>query len=160
GQPFDPHYKINSAVSNIICSITFGNRFNYHDNRFQELLHSLAEMLLLMGSFWGQLYNAFPLVVKWLPGPFRKIFRHREKLQYFVKGVIAKHKEDLDQSEAGDYIDCYLKEIEKFKGDTSSYFHEENLLCSTLDLFLTGTETTATVIRWALLYMAANPHIQ
>ncbi|XP_032923022.1 cytochrome P450 2J2-like [Catharus ustulatus] len=160
GQPFDPHYKINSAVSNIICSITFGNRFDYHDNRFQELLHSLAETLLLIGSFWGQLYNAFPLIMRWLPGPFRKIFRHWEKLQYFVKGVIAKHKEDLDQSEAGDYIDCYLKEIEKFKGDTTSYFHEENLLCSTLDLFLTGTETTATAIRWALLYMAAYPHIQ
>ncbi|KAF2978369.1 hypothetical protein EK904_005463 [Melospiza melodia maxima] len=135
-------------------------RFDYHDNRFQELLHSLAETLLLIGSFWGQLYNAFPLIMRWLPGPFRKIFRHWEKLQYFVKGVIAKHKEDLDQSEAGDYIDCYLKEIEKFKGDTSSYFHEENLLCSTLDLFLTGTETTATAIRWALLYMAAYPHIQ
>ncbi|NWW29760.1 CP2J2 protein, partial [Panurus biarmicus] len=160
GQPFDPHYKINSAVSNIICSITFGSRFDYHDNCFQELLHSLAETLLLLGSFWGQLYNAFPLIMRWLPGPFRKIFRHWEKLQYFVKGVIAKHKEDLDQSQAGDYIDCYLKEIEKFKGDSSSYFHEENLLCSTLDLFLTGTETTATAIRWALLYMAAYPHIQ
>ncbi|KAM6262282.1 cytochrome P450 2J2-like [Porphyrio hochstetteri] len=172
GQPFDPHYKINSAVSNIICSITFGNRFDYHDNRFQELLHSLAETLLLMGSFWGQVKpvgccSSFSCmeelrnwIMRWLPGPFRKIFWHWEKLQFFVKGVIAKHKEDLDQSEAGDYIDCYLKEIEKFKGDTSSYFHEENLLCSTLDLFLTGTETTATAIRWALLYMAAYPHIQ
>ncbi|XP_076196168.1 cytochrome P450 2J2-like [Aptenodytes patagonicus] len=160
GQPFDPHYKINSAVSNIICSITFGNWFDYHDNRFQELLHLLAETLLLIRSFWGQLYNAFPLVMRWLPGPFRKIFRHWEKLQYFVKEVITKHKEDLDQCEAGDYIDCYLKEIEKFKSDTGSYFHEENLLCSTLDLFLTGTETTATAIRWALLYMATYPHIQ
>ncbi|KAM9620025.1 cytochrome P450 2J2-like [Morphnus guianensis] len=163
GQPFDPHYKINSAVSNIICSITFGNRFDYHDNRFQELLHSLAETLLLIGSFWGQVkpvrcFSSFSRI--WLPGPFRKIFRHWEKLQYFVKEVITKHKENLDQSEAGDYIDCYLKEIEKFKGDTSSYFHEENLLCSTLDLFLTGTETTATAIRWALLYMATYPHIQ
>uniref|UniRef100_A0A8C9FIB7 Uncharacterized protein n=1 Tax=Pavo cristatus TaxID=9049 RepID=A0A8C9FIB7_PAVCR len=54
GQPFDPHYKINSAVSNIICSITFGNRFDYHDSNFQELLHLLAETLLLIGSFWGQ----------------------------------------------------------------------------------------------------------
>lgn len=63
-----------------------------------------------------QLYNAFPLVMRWLPGSFRKIFRHWEKLQYFVKEVIAKHKEDLDQSEAGDYIDCYLKEIEKVRG--------------------------------------------
>uniref|UniRef100_A0A8C0EQY3 Cytochrome P450 subfamily 2 J19 n=1 Tax=Bubo bubo TaxID=30461 RepID=A0A8C0EQY3_BUBBB len=154
GQPFDPHYKINSAVSNIICSITFGNRFDYHDNRFQELLCSLAEMLLLIGSFWGQLYNAFPLVMRWVPGPFRKIFRHWEKLQYFVKGVIAKHKEDLDQSKARDYIDCYLKEIEK--GHTNSYFHEGTLLCSTLDLFLTGTETTPTAIRW--VYWEPSEH--
>ena len=50
-----------------------------------------------------------------LPGPFRKIFRHWEKLQRFVRGVIAKHKEDLDQSDLGDYIDCYLKEIEKVR---------------------------------------------
>uniref|UniRef100_A0A8B9ICW4 Cytochrome P450 family 2 subfamily J member 2 n=1 Tax=Anser brachyrhynchus TaxID=132585 RepID=A0A8B9ICW4_9AVES len=152
-QPFDPHYKINSAVSNIICSITFGNRFDYHDNNFQELLHLLAETLLLIGSFWGQLYNAFPLIMRWLPGPFQKIFRHWEKLQHFVKGVIAKHKEELDHTST-------LFFLPKFKGDTSSYFHEENLLCCTLDLFLTGTETTATAIRWALLYMAAYPHIQ
>ncbi|KFV62558.1 Cytochrome P450 2J2, partial [Dryobates pubescens] len=43
---------------------------------------------------------------------------------------------------------------------TSSCFHEENLLRTTLDLFLTGTETTATAIRWALLYMATHSHIQ
>ncbi|XP_067156919.1 cytochrome P450 2J2-like [Apteryx mantelli] len=163
GQPFDPHYKINSAVSTIICSVTFGNRFDYCDNHFQDLLQSLAETLLLTASFWGHLYNAFPLVMRWLPGPFRKIFRHWEKLKNFVKRVIAKHKEDLNQSESGDDIDCRLREINrkgKWKGDTSSYFHEENLLCSTLDLFLTGTETTATAIRWALLYMAMYRHVQ
>lgn len=54
--------------------------------------------------------------MRWLPGPFRKIFRHWEKLQRFVRGVIAKHKENLDQSDLGDYIDCYLKEIEKVRG--------------------------------------------
>ncbi|KFV45344.1 Cytochrome P450 2J2, partial [Tyto alba] len=43
---------------------------------------------------------------------------------------------------------------------TNSYFHEENLLCSSLDLFLTRTETMATTICWALLYMATYPHIQ
>ncbi|KAM9007698.1 cytochrome P450 2J2-like [Ara ararauna] len=130
GQPFDPHYKINSAVSNIICSITFGNRFDYHDNRFQELLHSLAETLLLIGSFWGQV---------------RPIGRFSS---FSVMCVLRNQKFSLL---------CFLPTS---KGDTGSYFHEENLLCSTLDLFLTGTETTATAIRWALLYMATYPHIQ
>ncbi|XP_032651359.1 cytochrome P450 2J2 [Chelonoidis abingdonii] len=160
GQPFDPHYKINSAVSNIICSITFGERFEYHDSQFQELLHLLAETLLLIGNFWGQLYNAFPWLMRWVPGPHNKIFKHWKKLKYFVNGVIAKHKEDWNSSETRDFIDCYLKEIEKSKDDSISYFNEENLLCSTLDLFLTGTETAATTIRWALLYMAVYPKIQ
>uniref|UniRef100_A0A452IUM1 Cytochrome P450 family 2 subfamily J member 2 n=1 Tax=Gopherus agassizii TaxID=38772 RepID=A0A452IUM1_9SAUR len=98
--------------------------------------------------------------MRWVPGPHNKIFKHWKKLKYFVNGVIAKHKEDWNSSETRDFIDCYLKEIEKSKDDSISYFNEENLLCSTLDLFLTGTETAATTIRWALLYMAVYPKIQ
>uniref|UniRef100_A0A8D0UMT4 Cytochrome P450 2J2 n=2 Tax=Sus scrofa TaxID=9823 RepID=A0A8D0UMT4_PIG len=44
GQPFNPHFKINNAVSNIICSITFGKRFDYQDDQFQELLRLLDEV--------------------------------------------------------------------------------------------------------------------
>ncbi|EDL97777.1 rCG53433 [Rattus norvegicus] len=47
GQPFDPHFKINNAVSNIICSITFGERFEYHDSQFQELLKLLDKAMYL-----------------------------------------------------------------------------------------------------------------
>ena len=50
GQPFDPHFKINNAVSNIICSITFGERFDYHDSQFQELLRLLDEAMYLGSS--------------------------------------------------------------------------------------------------------------
>lgn len=32
---------MNNAVSNIICSITFGKRFDYKDEQFQELLRLL-----------------------------------------------------------------------------------------------------------------------
>ncbi|KFO84894.1 Cytochrome P450 2J5, partial [Buceros rhinoceros silvestris] len=38
-------------------------------------------------------------------------------------------------------------------------FQEENLKACVLDLLLAGTETTATTIRWALLYMATYPEI-
>uniref|UniRef100_A0A8C7EEW4 Cytochrome P450 2J2-like n=1 Tax=Nothoprocta perdicaria TaxID=30464 RepID=A0A8C7EEW4_NOTPE len=45
----------------------------------------------------------------------------------------------------------------KFMGDG---FNDENLVACTLDLFVAGTETTSTTLRWALLYMAAYPDIQ
>ncbi|KAF3819781.1 hypothetical protein GH733_015290 [Mirounga leonina] len=50
GQPFNPHFKMNSAVSNIICSITFGKRFEYEDEQFQELLRLLDDVTCLEAS--------------------------------------------------------------------------------------------------------------
>ncbi|XP_075792220.1 cytochrome P450 2J2-like [Pelodiscus sinensis] len=158
GQPFDPHFKINNAISNIICSITFGDRFEYHDSQFQKLLQLIDENIYLQGSIWNQLYNTFPTLMKWIPGPHHTIFKNWGKLKCFVREIIAKHKEDWNPSETRDFIDSYLKEMAK--ADTDYSFHEENLVFSTLDLFFAGTETTSTTILWALLYMATNPEIQ
>ncbi|XP_030429796.1 cytochrome P450 2J2-like [Gopherus evgoodei] len=158
GQPFDPHFKINNAVSNIICSVTFGDRFEYHDSHFQKLLRLIDETLYLQGSIWSQLYNSFPTMMKWIPGPHHTIFKNWEKLKSFVREMTAKHREDWNPSETRDFIDCYLKEIAKADADSS--FCEENLIVSTLDLFFAGTETTSTTIRWALLYMALYPDVQ
>ncbi|XP_024611997.1 cytochrome P450 2J2 isoform X1 [Neophocaena asiaeorientalis asiaeorientalis] len=160
GQPFDPHFKINNAVSNIICSITFGERFDYEDTQFQELLRLLDEVTYLETSMWCQLYNVFPRVMNFLPGPHQMLFRNWEKLKMFVARVIENHKRGWNPAEARDFIDAYLKEIEKHKGSATSSFHEENLIYSTLDLFFAGTETTSTTLRWGLLYMALYPEIQ
>ncbi|KAF4021738.1 hypothetical protein G4228_013914 [Cervus hanglu yarkandensis] len=54
GQPFNPHFKINNAVSNIICSITFGERFDYQDDQFQELLRLLDAVTYLETTMWCQ----------------------------------------------------------------------------------------------------------
>ncbi|KAK2540518.1 cytochrome P450 2J2 [Columba guinea] len=158
GSPFDPHFKINNAVSNIICSITFGNRFDYHDEDFQKLLRLLDETVGLHGAIMSQLYNAFPSIIKFLPGPHQTIFKNWRLMRNFVKERVDKHKEDWNPSESRDFIDCYLQEIAKDKGDVA--FQEENLVACVLDLFLAGTETTSTTIRWALLFMAMYPEIQ
>ncbi|XP_060132853.1 cytochrome P450 2J2 isoform X2 [Zootoca vivipara] len=158
GQPFDPHFQINNAVSNIICSITLGDRFDYHDSRFHNLLLLFDETSQLQGSFWSMLYDAFPTVMKRLPGPHHTLFKKWGQLKSFVRGIIEKHKVDWNPSEPRDFIDAYLNEMAK--EDAASSFHEENLLHSTLDLFFAGTETTSTTLRWALLYMAIYPEIQ
>ncbi|XP_048362064.1 cytochrome P450 2J2-like isoform X2 [Sphaerodactylus townsendi] len=158
GQPFDPHFQINNAVSNIICSLTFGDRYDYHDSQFRKLLHLLDEALFLQGSVWSQVYNVFPAIMKYLPGPHQTVRKNWEQIKCFVKEIIKKHKADQNLSQTRDFIDAYLNEIAK-EGAAAS-FHEENLIFSTLDLFFAGTETTSTTLRWALLYMAIYPEIQ
>ncbi|XP_039591017.1 cytochrome P450 2J6-like isoform X1 [Polypterus senegalus] len=159
GNPFDPEYLLHNAISNIICSLVFGHRFEYTDSRFQELLRLLEELLRLQGSASGRAYNVFPNLMKLLPGGHKTMFSNWAKVKAFVRVEIEQHKKHRNLSEPRDYIDCYLEEMEKCK-DESAGFNEENLCCCTMDLFGAGTETTATTLRWALLYMAKYPHIQ
>ncbi|NP_001383635.1 cytochrome P450, family 2, subfamily J, polypeptide 22 isoform X2 [Gallus gallus] len=157
GNPFNPHLKINNAVSNVICSITFGNRFEYHDEDFQNLLRLMDETVTLHGKIMSQLYTFFPSIVKYLPGSHQTVIKNGKLMKDFVCNVISKHKEDLNPSESRDFIDSYLQEMAK---PDSSDFCEDNLVSCTLDLFFAGTETTSTTIRWALLFMAMYPEIQ
>lgn len=45
-------------------------------------------------------------------------------------------------------------------GVTDSRYHESNLIQVVNNLFAAGTDTTATTLRWALLFMAKYPQIQ
>ncbi|KTF94071.1 hypothetical protein cypCar_00038433, partial [Cyprinus carpio] len=101
GKPFDPQHAIQNAVSNIICSIVFGDRFDYDNKRFAYLLEIVKENIIQSGSLIGQ----------------------------------QKSKED-------------------------STFHENNMVMSVSDLFLAGTDTTATTIRWGLIFLIQNPDVQ
>ncbi|KAL1777341.1 cytochrome P450 2J3 isoform X1 [Sigmodon hispidus] len=159
GQPFNPHFSINNAVSNIICSITFGERFEYHDSQFQEMLRLLDEATCLETSMMCQIYNIFPWIMKYLPGSHQTLFKNWRKLKSFVSYMIDNHRRDWDPDEPRDFIDAFLKEMAKYPDKVTS-FNEENLICSTLDLFFAGTETTSTTLRWALLYMALYPEVQ
>lgn len=41
GHPFDPAHLLSNAVSNVICALVFGKRFQYEDEKFQRLLRLL-----------------------------------------------------------------------------------------------------------------------
>lgn len=50
GKPFDPQYTLSNAVSNIICSMVFGHRFEYSNAAFRRILELDSEAVLLAGS--------------------------------------------------------------------------------------------------------------
>ncbi|XP_043937188.1 cytochrome P450 2J6-like [Protopterus annectens] len=158
GCHFDPAPVITSAVSNIICSTLFAQRFDYHDNTFNKKLELISENGELLGGFWAELYNTVP-ILRGLPLPFQKIFRNNRDIRAFMKDIIDDHRKSLTPGEHRDFVDCYLEEIDKRKNDGSS-FDEENLLTVMTELLGAGTDTTATTFRWALLLMMAYPIVQ
>uniref|UniRef100_A0A667XRK3 Cytochrome P450, family 2, subfamily AD, polypeptide 6 n=1 Tax=Myripristis murdjan TaxID=586833 RepID=A0A667XRK3_9TELE len=82
------------------------------------------------------------------------------KIVAFLQMEIQKHQEEWNPEDPQDYIDTYLAEIEKRKGDPHAGFNTETLTICTLDLFEAGTETAATTLRWALVFMMNYPEIQ
>ncbi|XP_072046817.1 cytochrome P450 2U1-like [Amphiura filiformis] len=162
GKPFDPTHILSNAVSNVICSVVFGKRFEYDDPEFKTLLHSLEEadqkvsfnLLRMMSPRLVSYLTSIPIFPK---GPMPIIISVRRKL----KEIVDKHRDTLDNENMRDYIDVYLKEMQTKKDQgTNTYLSDIELLAVVHDFFMAGTETTSTTLRWALLYMLMYPNVQ
>ncbi|XP_076837783.1 cytochrome P450 2B11-like [Brachyhypopomus gauderio] len=157
---FDPTFYLSRAVSNVICSLVFGQRFSYDDSNFLRLLDIVSGALRFASSGWGQLYNVFPRVMKHLPGRHFSFMKEVEELRTFAMGKVQQHKETLDPSDPRDFIDCFLIRLDQEKDSASTEFHYDNMIATILNLFLAGTETTSTTIRYSLLLLIKYPQIQ
>ncbi|KAL7400856.1 hypothetical protein ABVT39_019064 [Epinephelus coioides] len=160
GTPFDPTFLLSRTVSNVICCLVFGERFSYEDKSFLHLLNIISEILKFNSSFRGQMFNIFPWLLEHLPGKQHTVFAQVDEVREFIKMKIQEHKETLDPSSPRDYIDCFLIRMNQEKDIPTTEFNYDNLVATVMNLFLAGTETTSTTIRYALGVLVKYPNIQ
>nr|XP_033810049.1 cytochrome P450 2C23-like [Geotrypetes seraphini] len=158
--PFDPKFFFSRSVSNVICSVVFGNRFEYEDENFLALLNLLNENFQFFSSVCSQLYNSFPNVMEYLPGPHKKAVKNVKQVMAFVTERVKMHQETLDPNSPRDFIDCFLMKMEQEKKNPESEFSTTALGFTTIDLFSAGTETVSTTIRYGFLILLKYPEIE
>ncbi|XP_033102783.1 cytochrome P450 2J5-like [Anneissia japonica] len=174
---FYPLKYIMNAVSNIICSVSFGKRYEYDDPQFQDLLKNVNAFFNY--SHRGRIQQAFPFLVKY----FVKKKQYADSITRFVHTHMKEHKDTFDKSNIRDLIDMLLLQVEEESeaGESGSSDIEKSmpstgksvyiagksvsdgaayLWRTILTLFIAGTDTTTNTIMWFLLYMVCYPAVQ
>lgn len=159
--PFSPVPIISNAVSNVICSLCFGRRFDYTDREFKKLLDLMSRGLEICLSSQLMLVNVCPWFY-YLPfGPFREVRQIQGDITVFLKQIIRDHREALDTENPRDFIDMYLLHAQEERArDGGSSFSEDYLFYIIGDLFIAGTDTTTNSLLWSLLYMSLHLDVQ
>jgi cytochrome P450 len=77
-------------------------------------------------------------------------------IQEEIDGAMRDFK--VDRDEPSNYIQAFYKSKNERSND--GLFFDQQLLASVANLFVAGTDTTATTLRWAIFFMAYNPEFQ
>lgn len=121
-QPFDFAPFIHRAVTNVIASIVFGQRYDYDDEEFISLIDAVKTNLELNVKI--NLTGNIPLIT-WLPfdvSGHNKVLRNYGNLRNFMKKAMQEHKRKLDRENPIDFIDQYLVRIEEERGNPEKLF--------------------------------------
>uniref|UniRef100_A0A8C5SK27 Uncharacterized protein n=1 Tax=Laticauda laticaudata TaxID=8630 RepID=A0A8C5SK27_LATLA len=137
GTPFDPTFLLNHTVSNVICSIVFGKRFEYSDEKFLRLNKLITERFCVASS---------TEIMEKIPGVHHAGHRCSQQIIGFIKERIQMQQASLDPH------------LEKHNPD--SEFCMENLVMATFNLFFAGTETISTTLRFGFLILMKHPQVQ
>eukprot|EP00058_Branchiostoma_floridae_P018391 XP_002603880.1 hypothetical protein BRAFLDRAFT_276924 [Branchiostoma floridae] len=149
-KPSDISRMVQNAVTNVICSIVFGSRFEYNDDKFTRLMDILDRAFSL--NVFGQIAVFFPFL--------RRVQEWEKAHKAYLREEMDSHKKTFDSNDIRDLIDSYVRETKSRENDEETTFTDEYTERVLFDLFIAGAETTSTTLYWAFLYMILNPDIQ
>ncbi|XP_026544424.1 cytochrome P450 2C23-like [Notechis scutatus] len=158
GHPFDIVPPVTSTVCDVFCSVIFGNQLPYEGKTFSELSEISDTFSGFFASHLGMVYSALPNILKFFPGPHKKVFSDCNKVCDFIRNNVDAHKKTLDPDNPRDFIDCFLLKLEK--EEDSSVLSIEDLVMSVFVLFIAGTDSTRLFISYGLNLLARFPNVQ
>ncbi|KAH9510279.1 cytochrome P450 2 sub U member 1 [Bulinus truncatus] len=161
GQPSNVRHLTNMSVSNVICSIIFGRRFEFDDPKFIKMMDLFNEILKSNAAI--SVLTFFPFLY-YLPFD---LFGGKQLIDIFSQSrifnlkMINEIKKQSNANNVDNYILAYIDAMKKEQqSGEMSYLDEINLSRNIDGLFIAGSETTSTTILWCLLHVLNYPDVQ
>ncbi|KAI1299637.1 Cytochrome P450 2J6 [Halotydeus destructor] len=162
--PVDIFKIMTPSVSNNICILIFGRRFDYDDPKritMDQALSVVPQFLTPAG-----LLMTFPRLAafnfKYSLFGWGKLHQAFDAISELVKNEVAEHEATLDSDNPRDYIDSFLIEQRKLleAGKEVGNFNFDLLVANTRAFFGAGSETVRTTVVWSLMLMVKYQDVQ
>ncbi|RWS05920.1 Cytochrome P450 2J6-like protein [Dinothrombium tinctorium] len=161
--PINMHELLMPSVSNNICSLIFGHRYDYNDpirKRLNILFPRILELLEVssVSTFLPFVYKAMQLFGS---SRMTELMSLLHEFESIVEKEVEIHQKDA-RNDVNDYIDAFLREMherEKLNKDMGS-FSFQRLYSNSKGFFIAGSFTTRNTLDWILKLIAAYPDVQ
>ena len=154
-QPLEPKTLLSNTVSNVICSLVFGKRFDFDDLEFRKLTAKIQEIIQRPPTESAVFFMA----------PVIKYFKtftdavEMTKMQRITTEMVAKmvdhHRVGFDPRDIRDFPDLFIQ-----AENSDDPIDMKTFGVVMTDMFMAGTETTSTALSWVLLYLSLWPEVK
>ncbi|GAB2269751.1 hypothetical protein Dimus_004673 [Dionaea muscipula] len=170
-EPMDLSEMFVTLMSDVVCRVALGRKYSGGGiaaaANFKDILKELMELL---GSFYVGDFIPWLAWIHRLNGLDGRVDKMVKQFDEFVEGIIEEHVEwqkkqklensddpDKDEESVKDFVDVLL-EVQR---DEKAGFPvgRDTIKALILDVFTAGTDTTYTVLEWAMTELLRHPQV-
>jgi len=163
-KPFDVRFMISNSVLNVICSMLFGNRYDIKDPDFQTVIKYTH---LLTGTpRRTDISFLFPWTRSFYESPnFKRIMEGKSLRDEYIRKRTEEHEKSLNPDQVRDFCDFLLNSVQEDRESWNEVVDTEEEIHNQIHMILAnmiaaGSETSASVLSWAVVYLLHWPHLQ
>ncbi|KAK8997283.1 hypothetical protein V6N11_020766 [Hibiscus sabdariffa] len=161
GSPINLSDKIFGSTYGIASRAAFGSKYNVNDS-YSSVVEEIVK--LASGFSIADLYPSSK-VLRLMSGMSKKVETLFKKSDAVLQGIIDEHRERLGRSNAGDEgeeanedLITVLLKIQQL-GDLELPLSDNDIKGIIWDVFSGGSETSSTIVDWAMSEMMRNPRV-